>query len=117
MTNQEYREYLKSDKWKRIARQRMEIDGYQCCMCGSRGTSNNTLEVHHLSYRFIGQEQERVYQDLLTLCHCCHKSIHKAMNRQTSPDGRHGWSDNSNIPAVSVVTISGEEIESREVKR
>lgn len=116
MNDDKYREYLKSEKWKRIAAERMRIDGHKCVMCGSRGSSTNPLEVHHLSYKWIYQEETRIYQDLCTLCHACHKSIHNVMNRQTDPNGRHGWKDNSNIPAVSVFTLTGQEIESREVK-
>lgn len=107
MDNEKYREYLQSDKWKKIARQRMEIDG-KCVMCGCCGTSTNPLEIHHLSYKWLYHEEERVYQDLVTLCHCCHKQVHALMNRQTSADGRRGWKDNSTIPTVSVFTLSGD---------
>ena len=117
MNNAQYREYLKSDKWKAIAKRRMEIDGNACVMCGSRGTTANPLECHHLSYKFLGHEEERVYQDLVTLCHADHKAVHALMNRQTDPNGRHGWKDNSSIPAVSVYTLTGEELESKEVGR
>ena len=115
MENEKYQEYLKSEKWKRIARERMEIDGNRCVMCGCRGTTANPLEVHHLSYKFLGHEEERIYQDLETLCHACHKLIHAAMNRKTDPNGRHGWKDNCAIPAISVYTVAGEVLECREV--
>ncbi len=115
MDNLRYQEYLKTDKWQRIAKQRMEIDGNKCVMCGSRGTTANPLEVHHLSYKWLYQEENRIYQDLCTLCHCCHKQVHALMNRQTDANGRHGWKDNSNIPAISVFTVSGETIASKEV--
>lgn len=115
MDNERYREYLKSEKWRSIARQRMEIDNNSCVMCGSRGTSVNPLECHHLSYKYLYQEESRIYQDLCTLCHSCHKSVHALMNRQTSPDGRHGWKDNVNIPQVSVYTIAGRAMEIKEV--
>ena len=115
MDNRKYQEYLKSDKWRRIALKRMEIDHFQCCMCGSRGTSGNCLEVHHLSYKYLYHEEERIYQDLVTLCHSCHKGTHALMNRQTDANGRRGWRDNNNIPAISVYTLSGDMIENKEV--
>ena len=115
MDNRKYQEYLKSDKWRRIAQKRMEIDHFQCCMCGSRGTSQNPLEVHHLSYKYLYHEEERIYQDLCTLDHACHKQVHALMNRTTDPNGRHGWKDNNNIPAISVYTLSGNLIENKEV--
>lgn len=105
--NQKYAEYLKSPAWARIARRRMEIDGYECCMCGSRGTASNQLEVHHISYAHLFDEENRIYQDLETVCHACHKSIHRAMERVTGPDGRRGWKDNPRIPKIHVFTISG----------
>ena len=115
MDNAKYRAYLQTDKWKAIAKKRMDIDGNKCVMCGSRGTTANCLEVHHLSYRNLYEEESRIYEDLCTLCHCCHKQVHALMNRQTNKDGRHGWRDNNYIPAVSVYTIAGETMESMEV--
>ena len=110
-----YREYLKSAKWKAIAAQRMQIDGNKCVMCGSRGTTANPLEIHHLSYRYLYREESRIYEDLCTLCHACHKQTHNLMCRITSPNGRRGWKDNYTVPQVSVFTISGETMESKEV--
>lgn len=117
MNNAKYREYLQSPKWKNIARQRMEIDGNKCVMCGSRGTTANPLEVHHLSYRYLYREENRIYEDLVTLCHACHKQVHALMNRQTDPNGRHGWKDNYTVPDISVYTISGETLENKEVNK
>lgn len=55
MDNYQYQQYLKSDTWKQKARERAEIDNFQCCMCGCTGTMNNPLETHHLTYRAIGR--------------------------------------------------------------
>ena len=100
----DYAEYLQSDHWKELAQERMKIDEYRCCMCGCRGTMTNKLEVHHLTYRNL--YHERPYEDLLTLCSLCHKSVHKMMERKTSPDGRRGWKD-ERIPDIHVYTFSG----------
>jgi 5-methylcytosine-specific restriction endonuclease McrA len=109
MDNEKYRQYLQSDKWKHIAQQRLEIDSYQCTMCGTRGTPANPLEIHHLSYKFLYNEEERVYQDLVTLCHCCHKLTHNLMNRTTDSTGRRGWANNTSIPKVHTFNVSGTE--------
>lgn len=87
----DYEQYIQSDHWKRIARQRLEIDGYTCQLCGTHGTMWNVLQVHHINYRSLGNEN--VYTDLICLCDHCHRHIHKMMNRQTSADGKHGWRD------------------------
>lgn len=117
MDNEKYRQYLKSEKWQRIARQRMEIDGYKCVMCETRGTAKNPLECHHLSYKWLYQEENRIYEDLCTVCHGCHKQIHALMQRVTSPDGRHGWKDRYDIPQISVYTLTGEMLENKEVQK
>ena len=100
----DYIEYLKTEQWQALAQKRMEIDGYRCCMCGCRGTMGNRLEIHHLTYRTL--YHERPYEDLLTLCHACHKATHKMMERVTSPDGRRGWK-NERIPDVHIYTLTG----------
>lgn len=99
MTTEEYSIYLLSPEWKRIAEKRKEIDNHACCMCGCTGTMNNPLQVHHLSYRNVGNEN--VYTDVMTLCRICHKSIHKAMNRVTDANGRKGWKDTLPLSVVA----------------
>lgn len=95
MKHEDYMNYLQSDAWKAKARQRAAIDDYKCCMCGSAGTMRNPLETHHVTYRHIGHED--VYKDILTVCKNCHQSLHIAMNRITSPDGRKGWKDEMSL--------------------
>lgn len=114
--NEKYKRYLQSDKWHWIANKRMEIDGYCCTACGCRGTTNNPLEVHHLSYKNLYHEETRIYEDLVTLCHVCHKQLHNIMNRTTSNTGRRGWSNNTTIPQVHVFNVSGTELEHMEVQ-
>ena len=111
--NKEYLEYLKTDQWKRIAARRLEIDENTCQACGSVGTRDNPLEVHHLTYRSLYHEQDRIYEDLVTLCSSCHKLLHRSMNRVTSPTGRRGWSDNKMIPKVSCYRIAPDRIDKK----
>ena len=108
MTEQEYLEYLQSDWWKHISKERMKIDKYKCCMCGCTGSPSNRLQAHHINYYHI--KEEDVWNDLITLCDCCHASVHKMMNRITSEDGRMGWT-NKSIPTVHAYTFSGLETE------
>lgn len=111
----EYKAYLKTDKWKAIAGARLKIDGFKCNACRSEGTMNNPLEVHHLSYKHLYHEENWIYQDLVSVCHNCHKSIHAVMYRITDENGRRGWKDNQTIPRISVYTITGETMESRQI--
>lgn len=105
--NHRYQEYLKSDKWKAIAQERLKIDRFMCQGCGCCGTPTNPLEIHHLSYAHLYNEENRIYEDLVTLCRACHKQTHKIMERTTSASGRKGWKDNPRIPQVHVFTVSG----------
>jgi 5-methylcytosine-specific restriction endonuclease McrA len=45
--------------------------------------SRERLEVHHLSYARLGREE---LSDLITLCHECHKAVHK--HKQEKQNGK-----------------------------
>lgn len=88
ISKQEYLDYLKSDDWKAKAEARRKIDKGICQLCRQ---ASDMLEVHHLSYFHI--KNENIYTDLIALCPDCHRKIHAMMCRITSPDGRRGWAD------------------------
>lgn len=88
ISKDEYTEYLQSTEWKKKADKRREIDRGTCQLCGMK-TEN--LEIHHLSY--FNLKNENPYVDLVSLCPRCHEAVHRMMCRITSPDGRRGWAD------------------------
>lgn len=62
-----YQEYLESDIW--ISKREVFFKKYpRCAKCGKLANI-----VHHLNYNRLPQEKE---QDLISLCHKCHKEIH-----------------------------------------
>lgn len=65
----EYREYLKTDHWKKL--RGIAIDRDKCC---KRCNSVINLQVHHKKYR--GTPLESEIMDLETLCRKCHQSEH-----------------------------------------
>lgn len=65
-----YSDYLLTDHWKELSNKRKSIDGYKCTVCGS--TEN--LNVHHKTYKNIGNED---IDDVITLCHECHVIVHR----------------------------------------
>jgi len=69
MSKSDKREYLKSDKWHETRERIKSRDSYKCRGCGT----TNKLEVHHISYRHLGNEYD---SDLITLCRHWHQSIH-----------------------------------------
>lgn len=91
MTKMEYRQYLQGEHWQQLKIARMQIDGFRCQGCGCVGTSENQLQVHHIKYCTIGEED--VWKDLVTLCRSCHLQVHRIMQRKTSYTGEHGWCD------------------------
>ena len=64
-----YTEYLKSNHWK-AKRHELINDDSVCHQCGCKGI----LQLHHLSYKRLGNES---IKDLIPLCDKCHKEAHK----------------------------------------
>lgn len=65
-----YAAYLGSEAWKVKRAERLEIDGRKCQGC----TLSGFLDVHHKTYRNIGDEN--VQDDLVSLCRNCHNATH-----------------------------------------
>ena len=65
-----YREYLKSDAWKRKRYVVLKRDNWKCQICGDKAT-----QVHHLKYakHQIGKEP---IDWLISICKPCHKEQH-----------------------------------------
>ena len=66
-----YAKYLQSKRWKAVSKQVMDKYGYKCVDCGSV----IKLNVHHLTYKHIGKEEDHL-DDLTLLCNKCHKQVH-----------------------------------------
>lgn len=63
--------YYETQHWITTAKQRKELDGFQCRQCGAA----DKLETHHWRYRLF---EESVEHDLITFCRRCHKNVHDA---------------------------------------
>lgn len=82
--------YLKSLDWRIIRQQVLLRDNYECKSCGA----TEFLEVHHLSYFFLGKEP---LCHLITLCRICHQHQHDV----------YGYSRDKNYsPVVSIPNTS-----------
>jgi len=64
-----YEEYLKSYLWENKRKWILEVFNYTCQKCGSK----ENLNVHHLNYDSVGNENT---QDVTVLCKKCHKEEH-----------------------------------------
>lgn len=60
-------DYYKTNHWQSL---RAKYRGSNCYCCGCKFS----LQLHHLSYRRLGKEQDR---DIRVVCSGCHKGIHK----------------------------------------
>lgn len=67
--NELYREYLASYEWNLKRKKVLKRDEYRCQLCGV----DTGLEVHHLTYKRVGDE---ALFDLVTLCFQCHRQEH-----------------------------------------
>ena len=69
MTKAEYQGYLHSDHWKSKRNEALTHFKHRCVICHSKAK----LQVHHLTYKNIGNESIR---ELIVACGDCHKLIH-----------------------------------------
>ena len=65
-----YREYIRSNQWKRIRRLAIKHYGGRCSVCGAK----DRLEVHHRHYKTLFRER---MEDLSVLCNGCHRNEHE----------------------------------------
>ncbi|MGG5488237.1 HNH endonuclease [Gaetbulibacter sp. PBL-D1] len=65
-----YHNYLLSEKWKIKKDKVLLRDNYTCKNCNS----NIDLEIHHLHYENVFNEN---LDDLITVCSECHKKLHE----------------------------------------
>ena len=73
-----YQERISSEPWKSLRREIIEKRGNRCERCGSEG---NSLALHHVHYRSLGNEQP---EDVELLCSACHTEADKSRARQNS---------------------------------
>jgi hypothetical protein len=66
----DYKQYLKSDKWKAIRNKILEKFNGTCVVCDAQ----TQVDVHHKTYKNIGHENE---DDLIVLCRTCHAKFHE----------------------------------------
>jgi 5-methylcytosine-specific restriction endonuclease McrA len=71
MNKEIYRSYRTSNHWNNIRIKKYNLSGIVCSECGAV----SKLEVHHLSYDNLGNED--IENDLIVLCRKCHEKQHR----------------------------------------
>lgn len=69
----DYFRHLRSIEWQRIRNSELLRAGYKCESCGAQWPDTK-LQIHHLHYESVGDEQEG---DLKVLCDPCHRRHHR----------------------------------------
>jgi hypothetical protein len=64
-----YESYINSDEWKEKRKNILIRDNYICQIC----KTNKAVQVHHLTYKRLGNEQDF---DLISVCLPCHELEH-----------------------------------------
>lgn len=82
-TKEAYREFLKSDFWRKLSKQKRELANYTCERC-KRKTSK--VQAHHKFYRDDWYDTQ--LQDLECLCKPCHRLAH-GLGPETDKTGKH----------------------------
>ena len=66
------------EQYRALCSQVFERDGWQCQFCGAR----DNLQVHHQQFRSEGGSD--TLDNLITLCHRCHRRLHSSSALATS---------------------------------
>jgi 5-methylcytosine-specific restriction endonuclease McrA len=67
-----YKEYIRSKSWQKIAMEAKRRVKYRCQLC-NRHQSELPLHAHHRTYENLGRE---LPEDITVLCEECHKTHH-----------------------------------------
>lgn len=79
MNKAEYEDYLRSEHWQDVRRRyrASKLNHGGCYICGS----SENLNLHHKTYKRIGNER---LNDLIYLCAPCHSYVHLMLKGRTS---------------------------------
>lgn len=75
-----YKDYLRTRYWNTVRKNNISRAGGKCKDCGR---SDQVLQVHHLSYEYLGREDDRY---LVVLCAGCHEKRH---DLPSPPNSKH----------------------------
>lgn len=96
MAKKTYSEKLQDPRWQKKRLEVFNRDNFACVLCGDK---DNTLHVHHMTYKHGKEPWEYEYENFKTVCKFCHliyedwKGIEehfviKAITTKTFHDGR-----------------------------
>ena len=102
-----YREYLQSDRWKKLRLEVIKRDNFKCQDC-----NENVENVHHLDYQYLNTDKEKEF--CISLCGKCHKKRHKIKTNNSKDEEKKVFKKGLPCPICSNptelrMTMSGEQ--------
>lgn len=82
-TAREYKDYLKTQHWKSLRERVAKAYSYTCNNCGVNVSQG--YEIHHLTYKRVGNEK---MDDLVCLCRNCHQKETERIKQQKEENKR-----------------------------
>lgn len=88
-----YLQYLETEHWKDLKKRfrASKLCKNRCAVCGSR----QNINIHHKSYKRIGNER---LMDLIELCRNCHTKAHD-MDRHRTSQKHNLWNAHKRVKA------------------
>lgn len=77
MNKQQYKTYLLTPHWLSLRDKIKHKANHKCEAC----SSNQSLQVHHLTYERLGQES---IDDLMCLCEAYHNLVHSLIGKEST---------------------------------
>ena len=88
--------------WRRIRKEILTDDKFECQICKLKGFYNKANVVHHVNYlklhpelaleKFYKSDEGVVKRNLISLCHNCHEKIHEwLVKEKNEPLTREQW--------------------------
>ena len=75
----QYKEDLKDPRWRVLSKEVLSRDSGVCQLCKRRKNRKVVMNVHHIRYYPNRKPWEYEKDDLIALCHDCHKKVHRIL--------------------------------------
>ena len=84
--------FYESKQWRRLRKEVIKDDKYECLHCKAKGIYTKANTVHHCNYlklhpelaleKFYKNDDGVAKRNLISLCHNCHEEIHKWVQKE-----------------------------------
>ena len=92
MTNDETKSFYESRSWRKLRKEVLMSDKYECQVCKSKGFYTRSVVCHHVNYlklhpelaleKFYTDDDGNVKRQLISLCHMHHELIHQWVRKE-----------------------------------